>query len=106
MDLGKDNTASNTGSYQKMDLLPWSIVKIIVTLGQRSRLDFAPFCMAMVTLPRSWQERSKASEELAMDLGKGIMASNTGHKPQVRYMQDRSKCPKCSGWFRQRQPLE
>ena len=45
--------------------------------------------MAMVSLPRSWQDHGKvmarswqdlgkASKELAMDLGKGTMASNTG----------------------------
>ena len=34
--------------------------------------------MAMVSLPRSWQDLGKATKELAMDLGKGTMASNTG----------------------------
>ena len=34
--------------------------------------------MAMVPLPRSWPDFDKASKELAMDLGKGTMASNTG----------------------------
>ena len=44
----------------------------------RSWLVFARSCMAMVPLPRSWQDLGKASKELAMDLGKGTMASNTG----------------------------
>ena len=32
----------------------------------------------MERLSRSWQDLGKASKELAMDLGKGTMASNTG----------------------------
>ena len=40
--------------------------------------------MAMASLPRSWQDHGKiqdlgkATKELAMDLGKDAMASNTG----------------------------
>ena len=44
----------------------------------RSWLAFARSCMVMVSLPRSWQDLGKASKEQAMELGKGIMASNTG----------------------------
>ena len=50
----------------------------------RSWLAFARSCMAMVPLPRSWQDLGKASKELAMDLGKGTMASNTGFAPTFR----------------------
>ena len=46
----------------------------------RSWLAFARSCMAMVSLPRSWQDLGKARKELAMDLGKGTMASNTGKR--------------------------
>ena len=44
----------------------------------RTWLAFARFYMAMVSFPRSWQDLSKASKELAMDLGKDTMASDTG----------------------------
>ena len=42
----------------------------------RTWLAFARSCMAMVSLPRSWQDLGKANKELAMDLGKDTMASN------------------------------
>ena len=44
----------------------------------RSWLAFARSCMAMASLPRSWQDLGKATKELAMDLGKDAMVSNTG----------------------------
>ena len=34
--------------------------------------------MAMASLPRSWQDLGNATKELAMDLGKDAMVSNTG----------------------------
>ena len=37
-------------------------------------------------MTRSWQDLGKASKELAMDLGKGIMASNTGLTPQHEFV--------------------
>ena len=51
----------------------------------RTWLAFARSCMAMVSLPRSWQDFVMASKELAMDLGKGTMTSNTGRdgKPKA-----------------------
>ena len=41
-------------------------------------------------MARSWQDLGKASKELAMDLGKGTMASNTGmlHIIQMIYRND------------------
>ena len=36
-------------------------------------------------MARSWQDLGKASKELAMVLGKGAMASNTGYSPKIEY---------------------
>ena len=44
----------------------------------RSWLAFARSYMAIVSLPRSWQDLGKASKELVMDLGKDTMVSNIG----------------------------
>ena len=51
---------------------------LIMASLPRSWLAFARSCMAMASLPRSWQELGKATKELAMDLGKDYMVSNTG----------------------------
>ena len=57
---------------------PLSRTWLILAFLPRSWLAFARSCMAMVSLPRSWQDLGKASKELAMDLDKDTMASNTG----------------------------
>ena len=44
-----------------------------------SWLAFTRSCMAMVSLPKLWQDLGKARKELAMDFGKDTMASNTGY---------------------------
>ena len=57
---------------------PLSRTWYILASLRRSWLAFARSCMVMVCLPRSWQDLGKAIKELGMDLGKDIMASNTG----------------------------
>ena len=52
---------------------------LIMASLPRSWLAFARSCMAMASLPRSWQDLGNATKELAMDLGKDAMASNTGY---------------------------
>ena len=42
-------------------------------------------------MARSWQDLGKASTELAMDLGKGTMASNTGKRDPNREMEKKRK---------------
>ena len=59
-------------------LEPLSRTWLILASLPRSWLALAPSCMVMVTLPRSWQDLGKSSRQLAMDLGKDSMASNTG----------------------------
>ena len=51
---------------------------VIMASLPRSWLAFARSYMAMASLPRSWQDLGKATKELAMDLGKDAMVSNTG----------------------------
>ena len=80
-DLDKDTMASYTGSYQEngfATMEPLSRLWLILACLPRSSLAFARSCMAIVSLPKSWQDLGKASKELAMDLGKVTMASNTG----------------------------
>ena len=77
MDLGKNNMASNTGSYQKnwfATMEPLSRTWLILASLPISWLAFARSCKAMVSLPSSCQNLGKARKELAMDLGKDTLA--------------------------------
>ena len=67
-----------TKGFATMELLPrtWLILASL----PRSWLVFARSCMAVVSLPRLWQDLGKTSKELAMDLDKDTMASNTGYE--------------------------
>ena len=56
---------------------PLSRTWLILASLPRPCLDFARSCMTMAYIPRSSQNLGKASKELAMDLGKDTVASNT-----------------------------
>ena len=59
---------------------------LIMASLPRSWLAFARSCMVMTSLPRSWQDLGKATKELAMDLGKDAVVSNTGIIYAVKHM--------------------
>ena len=68
-------------SYQKTELATMELLSrtwLILASSPRSWLAFARSCMAMVSLPRSWQDLGNASKDFVMDLGKDTIASNTG----------------------------
>ena len=74
IDLGKDNMVLNIGSYQKKRICyHGSIVKNMVNLGILAKimvswLAFARSSMAIVSLPRSWQDHGMILARLARNL--------------------------------------
>ena len=59
-----------------------TLVKNMVSLGILAKIMVSLYTIlhghGILAMPRTWQDRGKASKEVAMDLDKDIMASKTG----------------------------
>ena len=110
------NTLSHSSRTSRLPPFHWRVSSSYLAFTQCSKpwnpcqdhgkswLAFAQSCMAMVSLPKSWQDLGKASKELAMDLGKGTMASNTGQctflwRSQFDAERKKVKCLTVARWF-------